>query len=85
MNSPNTAKRPGPHREPVTSTEPIRIGVSTCLLGEQVRFDGGHKRDAFLVETDQLDDAARRELLELIEDYGRGLSPLVIPLTLVRH
>ncbi len=31
--------------------EPIRIGVSTCLLGEQVRFDGGHKRDPFLVET----------------------------------
>ena len=30
---------------------PIRIGVSTCLLGEKVRFDGGHKRDAFLVET----------------------------------
>jgi uncharacterized protein YbgA (DUF1722 family)/uncharacterized protein YbbK (DUF523 family) len=29
----------------------IRIGVSTCLLGEPVRFDGGHKRDAFLVET----------------------------------
>jgi uncharacterized protein YbgA (DUF1722 family)/uncharacterized protein YbbK (DUF523 family) len=30
---------------------PIRIGVSTCLLGQRVRFDGGHKRDAFLVET----------------------------------
>ena len=29
---------------------PIRIGVSTCLLGEKVRFDGGHKRDAFLVD-----------------------------------
>ncbi len=30
---------------------PIRIGVSTCLLGEHVRFDGGHKRDSFLVDT----------------------------------
>jgi uncharacterized protein YbgA (DUF1722 family)/uncharacterized protein YbbK (DUF523 family) len=30
---------------------PIRIGISTCLLGEPVRFDGGHKRDAFLTET----------------------------------
>lgn len=29
----------------------IRIGVSACLLGDQVRFDGGHKRDSFLVET----------------------------------
>lgn len=30
---------------------PIRIGVSACLLGEQVRYDGGHKRDPYLVET----------------------------------
>ncbi len=30
--------------------KPIRIGVSSCLLGEQVRFDGGHKRSDFLVE-----------------------------------
>ncbi len=33
------------------ASEPIRIGVSACLLGEQVRFDGGHKRDLFLVDT----------------------------------
>ena len=31
--------------------EPIRLGISACLLGERVRFDGGHKRDPFLVET----------------------------------
>ena len=29
---------------------PVRLGISACLLGQQVRFDGGHKRDAFLVE-----------------------------------
>jgi len=29
---------------------PIRIGVSSCLLGHEVRWDGGHKRDAFLTE-----------------------------------
>ena len=29
----------------------IRVGISACLLGENVRYDGGHKRDAFLVET----------------------------------
>jgi uncharacterized protein YbgA (DUF1722 family)/uncharacterized protein YbbK (DUF523 family) len=33
------------------SPRPIRIGISACLLGEQVRFDGGHKRDAFLTGT----------------------------------
>jgi uncharacterized protein YbgA (DUF1722 family)/uncharacterized protein YbbK (DUF523 family) len=30
--------------------EPIRIGVSACLLGHEVRFDGGHKRDRFLTD-----------------------------------
>ena len=29
---------------------PIRIGISACLLGEEVRFDGGHKRDSFLTD-----------------------------------
>jgi uncharacterized protein YbgA (DUF1722 family)/uncharacterized protein YbbK (DUF523 family) len=29
----------------------IRIGVSTCLLGQQVRFDGGHKHDRYLTDT----------------------------------
>jgi len=33
------------------SDAPIRIGVSACLLGQEVRYDGGHKRDPFLVET----------------------------------
>lgn len=31
--------------------EPIRIGISACLLGQRVRYDGGHKRDAFITET----------------------------------
>jgi uncharacterized protein YbbK (DUF523 family)/uncharacterized protein YbgA (DUF1722 family) len=31
--------------------KPIRIGVSSCLLGSPVRFDAGHKRDAFLTDT----------------------------------
>jgi uncharacterized protein YbbK (DUF523 family)/uncharacterized protein YbgA (DUF1722 family) len=28
----------------------LRVGVSACLLGEPVRYDGGHKRDAFLTD-----------------------------------
>jgi len=28
----------------------LRLGISTCLLGERVRFDGGHKRDPFLTD-----------------------------------
>lgn len=29
----------------------VRIGISSCLLGQEVRFDGGHKRDRFLTDT----------------------------------
>jgi len=28
---------------------PIKLGISSCLLGNKVRFDGGHKFDPFLV------------------------------------
>ncbi len=28
-----------------------KLAISGCLLGQAVRFDGGHKRDAFLTET----------------------------------
>ena len=34
---------PGPDDRP-------RLGISACLLGDQVRFDGGHKRDPFLTD-----------------------------------
>ncbi len=29
----------------------IRIGVSACLLGENVRYDGGHRRNSYVTET----------------------------------
>lgn len=31
--------------------EKIKLGVSSCLLGNSVRYDGGHKRDAYIVDT----------------------------------
>lgn len=31
--------------------EKIRIGVSQCLLGEPVRYDGQHKHDRFITDT----------------------------------
>ena len=31
--------------------EKIKLGISTCMLGKKVRYDGGHKLDRFLVET----------------------------------
>jgi uncharacterized protein YbgA (DUF1722 family)/uncharacterized protein YbbK (DUF523 family) len=29
----------------------IKIGISSCLLGYKVRYDGGHKKDRFLTDT----------------------------------
>jgi uncharacterized protein YbgA (DUF1722 family)/uncharacterized protein YbbK (DUF523 family) len=37
-------------REKTADRRSIRLGVSACLLGDQVRYDGGHKRDAFLMD-----------------------------------
>ncbi len=31
--------------------EKIKLGISTCLLGENVRYDGGHKLDRFITDT----------------------------------
>ena len=31
-----------------TEDKPMRLGISACLLGAPVRFDGGHKRDRYL-------------------------------------
>ena len=36
---------------PERESEKIRLGVSSCLLGAAVRYDGGHKKDAFLTDT----------------------------------
>jgi len=32
-------------------SEIIRIGVSACVLGEKVRFDGSHARDPYITDT----------------------------------
>lgn len=34
----------------VPQTPRPRVGISSCLLGEAVRYDGGHKRDRFLTD-----------------------------------
>lgn len=38
--------------DPKWALEPrLRLGVSACLLGDEVRFNGGHCRDGFLAQT----------------------------------
>jgi uncharacterized protein YbbK (DUF523 family) len=35
----------------VSAREEIRVGVSACLLGQRVRYDGGHKHDRAITDT----------------------------------
>ncbi len=36
---------------PRENATPIRVGISACLLGREVRYDGGHKRDRYITDT----------------------------------
>ncbi len=68
--------------DPASSARPaaLRIGISACLLGEEVRFDGGHKKDAFL--TGVL--APHVEWLPLCPEVEVGMSTPRETLRLVR-
>jgi len=73
-----------------TVQDRVRIGISACLLGEKVRFDGGHKKDEFLVShfgrfvewvpvcpEFEIGLGVPRESLRLV-DQGRGVQ-LIAP------
>lgn len=49
---------------------PVTIGISSCLLGEQVRYDGGHKQDRFV--TEQLAPFLR--FIPLCPEVGSGMT-----------
>jgi len=59
--------------------EKIRVGVSACLLGNEVRFDGGHKRSRFI--TDEL--AAWFEFVSFCPEVAIGLGIPRQPVRLV--
>ena len=35
---------------PESDSSRPKVGISACLLGQKVRYDGGHKRDFFVTE-----------------------------------
>lgn len=39
----------GPDSTPAAA-RPLRVGISSCLLGQKVRYDGGHKQDRYLTD-----------------------------------
>jgi len=57
-----------------------RVGVSACLLGEEVRYDGGHKRSATLVDL----IGPRVELVPVCPEVEVGMGTPREPLQLVR-
>ncbi len=61
-------------------TRALRVGISACLLGERVRYDGGHKRNAFLV--DEL--GKRVEWVAVCPEVELGLGVPRPPIDLVR-
>ena len=58
----------------------VRLGISACLLGQEVRFDGGHKRDRFL--TDELGQYV--EWVPICPEVEVGMGTPREPLQLVR-
>jgi uncharacterized protein YbbK (DUF523 family) len=58
----------------------FRVGISACLLGQEVRFDGGHKRDSFL--TDALGHYV--EWIPVCPEVEVGMGTPREPLRLVR-
>ncbi len=47
MSRPARAASANPPAAKHPTRDEIRIGISSCLLGNKVRYDGGHKKDAF--------------------------------------
>jgi uncharacterized protein YbbK (DUF523 family)/uncharacterized protein YbgA (DUF1722 family) len=83
-------------RQPRIEDRP-RIGISACLLGDEVRFDGGHKRDPFLTDVlsphvewirvcpeVEVGMGTPRETLRLVRD-GEGPVRMVTTRTAIDH
>lgn len=60
---------------------PLRIGVSACLLGQRVRYDGGHKKDESLTTI----LGAQVEFVPVCPEVEMGLGTPREPMNLVRR
>ncbi len=64
----------------IAVTDRPRIGISACLLGERVRYDGGDKRDAWIVDVLGPDV----EWVPVCPEVEAGFGTPREPMTLVR-
>ncbi len=80
-----TGDEPRPYNVLVGANECVivrpRVGISACLLGQEVRWDGRHKLDAPLV----LALAARLELVAVCPEVELGLGVPREPIRLERR
>jgi uncharacterized protein YbbK (DUF523 family) len=58
-----------------------RVGISRCLLGDEVRYDGRHKHEASLVD----DLSARVELIPVCPEVEVGMGVPREPIQLVAN
>ncbi len=72
--------KPAPARDDPRA-RPLRVGVSACLLGENVRYDGGHKHSRWL--TDVL--GSRVEFVRVCPEVEIGLPVPRPTIRLVAH
>ena len=56
------------------------VGISACLLGQEVRYDGGHKRNIYVTNT----LAEHCELVSFCPEVGVGLPIPRPPIRLIR-
>ena len=63
-----------------TSAPAIRVATSSCLLGEEVRFDGGHKHNGYLTKT----LARYFELIPFCPEVAIGLGVPRRPIRLMK-
>jgi uncharacterized protein YbbK (DUF523 family) len=79
-----TSRVPGPNGPGLHQSRRIRLGISACLLGDEVRHDGGHKRDTYLTDVlgplvewvkvcpeVEIGMGTPREPIRLVDDDGR--------------
>lgn len=65
----------------VDDTGKIKLGISSCLLGQQVRYDGGHKLDSYINGT--LSDYF--DFIPVCPEVAVGLPVPRSPIRLVQH
>ena len=58
-----------------------RVAVSSCLVGQAVRYDGGHKRAAWI---DELERAPRLELVSVCPEVEAGFGVPRLPIQVER-